>query len=45
MYAAVCNGDAKKVAELMRQDPGFNVNMEMGAPYCTTLALIARDPP
>ena len=24
---AVQSGDAKKVAELMRQDPGFNVNM------------------
>jgi len=27
MLAAVKNGDAKKVAELMRQDPGFKVNM------------------
>jgi len=27
MLAAVESGDAKKVAELMRQDPGFNVNM------------------
>jgi len=26
MLAAVESGDAKKVAELMRQDPGFNVN-------------------
>ena len=26
MLAAVENGDAKKVAELMRQDPGFDVN-------------------
>ena len=35
-------GDAKELAELMRQDPGFNVNMdwmEMGGPYCTTLAV------
>jgi len=27
MLAAVMNGDVKKVAELMRQDPGFKVNM------------------
>ena len=27
MLAAVKEGDVKKVAELMRQDPGFNVNM------------------
>jgi len=27
MLEAVCKGDAKKVAELMRQDPGFKVNM------------------
>ena len=30
MWAAVCNGDPKKVAELMRQDPGFNVNEQDG---------------
>ena len=29
MLAAVVDGDAKKLAELMRQDPGFKVNMEM----------------
>ena len=28
MWAAVESGDAKKVAELMRQDPGFDVNMD-----------------
>ena len=28
MWAAVESGDAKKVAELMRQDPGFKVNMD-----------------
>jgi len=28
MFAAVEKGDAKKLAELMRQDPGFNVNMD-----------------
>ena len=27
MLAAVQSGDAKKLAELMRQDPGFNVNV------------------
>jgi len=27
MLAAVEEGDAKKLAELMRQDPVFNVNM------------------
>jgi len=30
MEAAVESGDAKKVAELIRQDPGFNVNMDHG---------------
>ena len=28
MEAAVESGDAKKLAELMRQDPGFKVNMD-----------------
>jgi len=27
MLAAVRKGDAKKLAELIRQDPGFDVNM------------------
>jgi len=48
MLAAVQNGDAKKVVELMRQDPGFKVNMgwiEGGSPYCTTLAAKTIDPP
>jgi len=27
MKAAVVNGDAEKMAELMGQDPGFKVNM------------------
>jgi len=27
MLAAVRNGDAKELAELMRQDPGFEVKM------------------
>jgi len=30
MWAAVQKGDAKRLAELMRQDPGFDVNMEDG---------------
>jgi len=28
MLAALESGDEKELAELMRQDPGFNVNME-----------------
>ena len=30
MLAAVKNGDAKKVAELMKQDPGFDMNLDYG---------------
>jgi len=30
MLAAVERGDVKKLAELMRQDPGFEVNMDLG---------------
>jgi len=30
MKAAVVNGDARKLAELIRQDPGFDVNAEDG---------------
>jgi len=30
MLAAVWNGDAKKVAELMKQDPGFDMNLDYG---------------
>jgi len=30
MLAAVREGDVKKLAELMRQDPGFNVNKRDG---------------
>jgi len=30
MLAAVQSGDVKKLAELMRQDPGFDVNMGLG---------------
>ena len=29
MLTAVKEGDAKKLAELMRQDPGFDVNMDL----------------
>ena len=29
MFAAVKSGDANKVSELIRQDPGFDVNMEV----------------
>ena len=28
MLDAVCDGDVKKLAELIRQDPGFDVNMD-----------------
>ena len=31
MRAAVLSGDAKELAELMRQDPGFKVNMDHGS--------------
>ena len=44
MLVAICYGDAKGLAELMRQDPGFKVNMGLGGPYCTPLALIAVNP-
>jgi len=30
MLAAVESGDVEKLAELIRQDPGFNVNMDHG---------------
>jgi len=36
MLVAVTSGDAKKLAELIRQDPGFNVNMRDRA-GCTLL--------
>ena len=47
MLAAVEWGDTKKLAELIRQDPGFDVNMdhENGPPYCTLPALKTIDPP
>ena len=37
MLAAVRNGDAKELAELMRQDPGFDVNMDPDGDECTLL--------
>ena len=30
MEAAVKSGDAKKVAEMIRRDPGFKVDMDLG---------------
>ena len=37
MLAAVREGDAKKLAKLMRKDPGFNVNMDQNVPGGHTL--------
>ena len=37
MKAAVRSGDAKELAELMRQDPGFKVNMDHNGTGCTLL--------
>ena len=37
MFAAVEKGDAKELAELIRQDPGFKVNMAVDAPGSTLL--------
>ena len=48
MLAAVKRGDVKELAELMGQDPSFDVNMGLdghGVPYCTTLAMETVDPP
>jgi len=42
MEAAVKKGDVKKFAELMRQDPGFNVNMDLGN-GCTLLHDACRE--
>ena len=44
MRAAVESGDAKKLAELIRQDPGFKVNQQDGYGR-TTLAIETVDPP
>ena len=37
MRSAVMNGDAKELAELMRQDPDFDVNMDQNVPGHTLL--------
>jgi len=37
MLAAVEKGDAKELAELIRQDPGFDVNMDQDEDGCTLL--------
>jgi len=37
MLAAVKEGDAKELAGLMRQDPGFKVNMDQDRHSCTLL--------
>jgi len=37
MYAAVKSGDAKKLAELIRQDPGFDVNITLKGSKWTLL--------
>jgi len=39
MLAAIKKGDAQKVAELMRQDPGFKVNMDQDGDWRTLLHL------
>jgi len=43
MLAAVQSGDAKKVAVLMRQDPGFNVNLDHGNGFTLLLYACNRD--
>jgi len=43
MLAAVKSGDAKKVAELIRQDPGFKVNMDQDGNGYTLLHYACRD--
>ena len=47
MQAAVKKGDVNELAGLMRQDPGFKVNMDQdgeGWTFCTTLAMKTVDP-
>ena len=39
MLVAVINGDAEKVTELMRQDPGFDVNKQDDFGYIHLIAL------
>ena len=43
MLAAVIHGDAEKLAELMRQDPGFDVNMHQNGEGCTLLHYACLD--
>jgi len=43
MLAAIKEGDAKKVAELMRQDPGFDVNMVQDESRSTLLHYACSD--
>jgi len=43
MFAAVKKGDAKKVAELIKQDPGFNVNMDYKNGYTLLLYACSGD--
>jgi len=43
MLAAVENGDAKELAELIKQDPGFKVNMGQDAMRWTLLHCACRD--
>ena len=43
MLAAVNSGDAKKLAELIRQDPGFNVNMDQNGNGNTLLHYACED--
>jgi len=43
MFAAVRSGDAKKLAELMGQDPGFDVNMDQDGRGKTLLHITCCD--
>jgi len=39
MWDAAWDGDAKRVAELIKQDPGFKVNMDQSGKGVTLLLL------
>ena len=43
MLTAVRKGDAKELAELMRLDPGFNVNMDYKNGYTLLLYACSGD--
>jgi len=43
MLAAVQSGDAEELAELMKQDPGFDVNMDQNGEGCTLLHYACLD--